>query len=211
MKINLGGVISLSANEWKDHVSIVIFFNGCPFNCAYCHNSQMIDAINYVDIDIVKDEIRKSLPFVNSICFTGGEPTMNQKPLEEILKFAKSLNLSTLIETNGYFPEILKNLYEKRLVDELYIDIKTTKEEYPGVTKKSDAYDRLLETLKVPIPHTTRTTIFKNIKIPKCSTLLQRGLLRLSPDKTLEEYTLEEFERLIFTNKRKHLYTITSY
>jgi len=197
MKINLGGIIPLSTNEWKDHVSTIIFFNGCPFKCSYCHNSQMIKAENYVDIEIVKDEIRNSLKFIDSVVFSGGECTMQPKCLENLLQFSKSLGLETMVETNGYYPEILKELYIKDLISHLFIDIKTIEEEYPKITGKQDAYNNLVKTLKVPIPHTTRTTIFKNIKIPKCSQVLQKGLLRLSPDKTLQEYTLEEFERLI--------------
>jgi len=204
MNINLGGIIPLSANEWKDHVSTIIFFNGCPFRCSYCHNHQMIFAENYVEINFVKDEIRKSLPFINSVCFSGGEPTMQPKQLKELLKFSKFLGLKTMVETNGYYPSILIDLYEEKLVDHLFIDIKTTEKNYEKITGKKDAYKNLLYTLKIQIPHTTRTTIFKNIQIPKCSQILQQGLLRLSPDKTLNEYTLEEFERLTNTRGNKY-------
>lgn len=197
MKINLGGIIPLSANEWPDHVSFVIFFAGCPLRCKYCHNHQLINLKNFVDVEPIKEEIRNSIPFIDSVVCTGSEPTMQPEPLESILKFVKSLGLKTMVETSGYYPEVLEEFYRKRLIDHLYIDIKTTEEEYPKITGSYCAYERLLKTLKVPIPHTTRTTVFKNIKIPKCSTFLQRGLLRLSPDKTLEEYTLEEFERLL--------------
>ncbi len=202
MQINLGGIIPLSTNEWKDHVSTVVFFNRCPFNCSYCHNKQMLAAKNYVDIQQVKDVIKNSIPFINSVCYSGGECTMQPEALKELLYFSKLLGLKNMVETNGYYPNIIKELYKENLVDHLFIDIKTTKEEYFNITGKVRAYERLLETLKVPIPHTKRSTIFKNIKIPKYSTFLQRGLLRLSPNKELEEYTLEEFERLIHTNRK---------
>jgi len=172
MKINLGGIIPLSTNEWKDHLSIVIFFNGCNFSCSYCHNQQMISAVNYIEIDYVKDEIRNSLSFIDSVVFTGGEPTLQSDPLEELLKFSKSLNLKTAIETNGYNFAILNNLYNKNLVDHLFIDIKTTEDNYEKITGKKDAYNNLKETIKVPIPHTLRTTVWKNIKSPKCSIFL---------------------------------------
>jgi len=197
MKINLGGIIPLSANEWKDHVSVVVFFNGCPFRCSYCHNHQMIDAINFVDIRVVKDAIVNSLPFINSVCFSGGEPTAQPEALEELLAFSKSYGLKTMIETNGYFPSILKRLCDYKLVDMLYVDIKTTAEDYDNFTKAPNSYENMIETLRITVPHTKRTTVFKNIKIPRCSLIYQKGLVRLSPDKTMEEYSEEEFENLI--------------
>jgi pyruvate formate lyase activating enzyme len=197
MKVNLGGIIALSANEWKDHVSTVIFFAGCPLRCKYCHNQELIYLKNFVEVEPIKEEIRNAIPFIDSVVLTGGEPTMQPEPAEEILRFSKSLGLATMIETSGYYPEVIEEFYIKRLIDHLFIDIKTTEEEYPKITGSVFAYERLQRTLKVPIQHTTRTTIFKNIKLPKCSTFLQRGLLKLSPDKEMEEYTLEEFERLI--------------
>ena len=197
MKINLGGIIPLSANEWKDHVSAVIFFNGCPFRCSYCHNHQMISAQNYVDIQEVKNAITDALPFINSVVFSGGEPTMQPEALEELLEFSTELGLETMIETNGYYPEVLKDLCEKNLVDMLFVDIKTTHEDYENFTGAPNSYENMIETLKVEIPHIKRTTVFKNIKIPRCSLIYQKGLVRLSPNKNLEEYSEEEFEKLI--------------
>ncbi len=197
MKINLGGVIPLSANEWKDHVSIVIFFNGCSFRCPYCHNHQMISAQNWVDIKEVKDAIVNSLPFINSVVFSGGEPTGQPEALEELLAFSKSYGLKTMVETNGFHPSVLKQLCAYNLVDMLFVDIKTTAEDYDKFTGAPNSYENMIETLRVGIPHTKRTTVFKNIKIPRCSLVYQKGLVRLSPDKTMEEYSEEEFERLI--------------
>jgi anaerobic ribonucleoside-triphosphate reductase activating protein len=197
MKVNLGGVIPLSVNEWKDHVSLVVFFNGCPFRCSYCHNYKMIDAINIVDVDIIKTEILNSTPFINSVVFTGGEPTMQPEPIEELLKFSKSLGLSTMVETNGYYPSVLKHLFELNLIDMIFVDIKTTHADYDNLTKAPNSYENVIETLRVGIPHTKRTTIFKNIKIPRCSLVYQKGLVKLSPDKSMKEYTEKEFERFI--------------
>lgn len=197
MKLNLGGIIPLSTNEWKEHVSVVVFFNGCSFKCNFCHNYDMINAINYVDTDIVKDKIRESLPFINSVCFSGGEPTMQAEALQELLSFSKYLGLNTMVETNGYYPEVLQKLVNLNLIDEVYIDIKTTKEEYQALTGKADAYERMLKTISISVPMVKRTTVFKNFTIPKCSDILQRGIVNFSPDKTLNEYSLEEFETLL--------------
>jgi len=157
----------------------------------------MINAINYVDIKEVKDAIINSLPFINSVCFSGGEPTMQPEVLEELLAFSKSYGLETMIETNGSHPEVLKQLCAYNFVDMLFVDIKTTAEDYDNFTKAPHSYENMIETLRVGIPHTKRTTVFKNIKIPRCSLIYQKGLVILSPDKTMEEFTEEEFERLI--------------
>ena len=158
MKINLGGIIPLSSNEWKDHISFVVFFNGCPFNCSYCHNHKMLTDINYVTTKTIKNSIKNSLPFINSVVFSGGEPTAQPEPLEDLLRYAKSLNLKTMIETNGYFPEVLKKLANNNLIDEIYIDIKTTKEDYAKLTRKDDAYKKMIESINISVPIVKTTT-----------------------------------------------------
>jgi len=200
MKMNIGGIIPLSTNEWKGHISTVIFFNGCPFRCSYCHNYELIEQTSYIDEWDVYDEISKQTPFIDSVIVSGGEPTMQPEALENVLSFSKFMDLQTAIETNGYYPNVIEHLSIKHLIDLVFIDVKTTEKDYNILTGKNDAYEKLMTTLTIDVPFYKRTTVFKDFEIPKNAENFQRGLLDLSWKKDLHEYSEKEFEQLKKTN-----------
>ena len=124
MNVNLGGIIPLSTIDWHGHSSIVIFLNGCPFSCSYCHNYDLLKKLNPVDSEIIKKRILESKPFVSAVVFLGGEPLLQSEAVEELASFSKSQNLLVGVHTNGFYPEVLSSLLQKNLVDRFFIDIK---------------------------------------------------------------------------------------
>jgi len=122
MMVNLNKIEHMSSVDYPGKMACVVFFNGCPWRCGYCHNKQTWDAINMVDLEYVKAEIKSCLPFVSAVVFSGGEPTMQIKPLIELCKFSKELGLFVGIETNGYHPW---NMYRLKIcVDSFFLDVK---------------------------------------------------------------------------------------
>jgi len=124
MNANIGGIIPLSTVDWHGRSSVVIFFNGCPFRCGYCHNYDLLTQINSVELEAVKKRIKESKPFVSAVVFLGGEPLLQHEAVIEISKFAKSENLFVGIHTNGFYPEAVSLLIENKLADKFFIDIK---------------------------------------------------------------------------------------
>ena len=45
-KINVGGVETFSTVDFPEHMAAVVFLQGCPWRCPFCHNTslQPIDA-----------------------------------------------------------------------------------------------------------------------------------------------------------------------
>ena len=124
MNVNFGGIIPLSTVDWHGRSSIVIFLNGCPFNCSYCHNSDLLKKFNPTDSEIIKKRILESKPFISSVVFLGGEPLLQNEAVEELAAFAKSQNLFVGVHTNGFYPEAVSSLIQKNLADQFFIDIK---------------------------------------------------------------------------------------
>lgn len=199
MKINFGGVVPISTVDWYGKSAMVIFFNGCPFNCPYCQNYKLLDKVNLVDIEEVENKIIESKSFVSSIVFSGGEATMQSDALEHLAKFAKDLGLLVGIETNGYYPDILKSLIDKELVDKIFLDIKAPLDdrgEYRMLTGLRDAASRVCESLYLTLPNGSpmevRSTVFryfpdvleiaKDLADINCYYVIQQGLPEYSPD-----------------------------
>lgn len=124
MEFNFGGLVPLSTVDWRGRSSAVIFFNGCPFRCPYCHNFRNITASNPADSDEIMKKACASLGFVSALIFLGGEPTMQEKALTEMAAKAKEKKMAVGIHTNGYFPETIGKLIEKGLADKFFIDVK---------------------------------------------------------------------------------------
>ena len=124
MNANVGGIVPLSTVDWRGCSSIVIFLNGCPFRCGYCHNSHLLTESNPTDIEIVKKRIMESKPFISAVVFLGGEPLMQSETVSEISKFAKENNLRVGIHTNGYYPDAVFSLLENKSADKFFVDIK---------------------------------------------------------------------------------------
>ncbi len=197
MKLNFGGMISISTVDWYSRSVSVIFFNNCPLRCIYCQNYRLLDATNLIDIEEVDKKIIEVKDFVSGVVFSGGEPTQQYEALEHLARFTKEQGLLVGVETNGYYPERLKRLIEKKLVDKIFLDIKAPlydAQTYCMITGGiGDAAGRALDSLKLRgVPIEVRTTVFrsfadipgiaKSLEGHGCTYVLQQGIPENAPD-----------------------------
>ena len=40
-KINVGGVETFSTVDFPEHMAAVVFLQGCPWRCPFCHNTSL--------------------------------------------------------------------------------------------------------------------------------------------------------------------------
>ena len=87
-------------------VRFVVFLQGCPMRCLYCHNPDtwdMAKAPIKMSADEVLAKMLRNLPFYKSggITVTGGEPLLQLDFLIELTELAKSHGIHTCIDTSG--------------------------------------------------------------------------------------------------------------
>lgn len=170
LKVNFGNIIPISTIDWPGRSVCTVFFNRCNFNCRFCQNYELLYETNLIDIDIIKDKILESKKFISAVVFSGGEPTMQCRALEELCKFVREHRLLIGIETNGYFTGMIKRLIEKNYIDKIFIDIKTSpldEQRYSNITGyPNNVTKNIIETLNIifdgDIDVEIRTTIFKH-------------------------------------------------
>jgi pyruvate formate lyase activating enzyme len=170
MKLNYAGTVPLSTLDWTGKAAVTIFFRGCPFRCPYCQNYPYLEESGLVELDFVKEQIKKSKPFVSAVVFSGGEPLM-QAAIVPLSEFAKNLGLSIGIHTNGYYPEMAAEMIERKLVDKFFIDIKAPLDD-PELYRKVtgwEAYRGANSTFKIPEEITA--TVAKTIETVDASGL----------------------------------------
>ena len=87
-------------------IRFVIFFQGCPMRCQYCHNPdtwQMKTGTEYTADELLEKvcRYRSYWGSKGGITVSGGEPLLQIDFLTELFKKAKKLGIHTTLDTSG--------------------------------------------------------------------------------------------------------------
>ena len=86
-------------------IRFVLFMQGCPMRCAYCHNPDTweIGAGKEISTDEIIEQYNKNRSFYKDggITVTGGEPLLQLDFLTELFEKAKKEGIHTCIDTSG--------------------------------------------------------------------------------------------------------------
>ena len=147
-------------------IRYVIFLQGCPMRCQYCHNP---DTWEYGKGDqMAVDEVLKgfytNLPFYRNggVTVTGGEPMMQMDFVMELFRDLKKHGIHTCIDTSGIMfnpdvPHFMKKLDELlTMTDLIMLDIKHIDDQkHKTLTGHSNkqilAFAKYLDKKKVPV------------------------------------------------------------
>ncbi|MCQ2441218.1 MAG: anaerobic ribonucleoside-triphosphate reductase activating protein [Clostridia bacterium] len=138
--MNIQGFQKMTLLDYPQRVACTVFTGGCNFRCPFCHNASLVTDINLKSAfseDEILDFLKKRQGVLDGVCITGGEPLLQPDIKQFIIKI-KSLGYKVKLDTNGSFPEKLKELIDEKLIDYVAMDIKNAKEKYPitaGITK----------------------------------------------------------------------------
>lgn len=106
-------------------VRFVVFMQGCPLRCLFCHNpdSWKIKDGKLVSLNSLVREIKKYKNYIEGVTLSGGEPLMQPKFTFKLVKKIKKLGLNVAIDTSGSIPlNITKKIID--LADYILLDIK---------------------------------------------------------------------------------------
>ncbi|MDH8701360.1 pyruvate formate lyase activating enzyme [Dysgonomonadaceae bacterium PH5-43] len=85
----------------------VVFMQGCPLRCLYCHNPDTWDTTNTAKIELTPqellEEILKYKSFIakGGVTLTGGEPLLQAEFVTEFFKLCKQKGIHTALDTSG--------------------------------------------------------------------------------------------------------------
>ena len=125
------GIDKFSLLDYEDKVSCVLFCKPCNFRCPFCHNgTTVLEADTHIPFEDILDYLKSRKGLIDAVVVSGGEPTLMPDLKEKIIKL-KELGFLVKLDTNGTNPEIVKDLYESKLIDYVAMDIKNSFEKYP--------------------------------------------------------------------------------
>ena len=89
-------------------IRYVIFTQGCPLRCLYCHNPDCRhpDEGKQITVAELIADIQKYRSYMKysggGVTITGGEPLMQPEFISEILRRCQQLGIHTALDTSGY-------------------------------------------------------------------------------------------------------------
>jgi len=198
-KINFAGIVDHSTLDYPGKGAAVVYLCGCPFRCPWCQNKELVleeENCRLTEIDSIVKQLKENFLIV-AVCITGGEPLLQEESIELLRRIKSETDLLLKIDTNSYFPEMLKKALP-------YLDFFTTDVKAPlderygsvvGLPKHwkeiVEAVTKSLEILKEwTHPKEARTTIVPGLMGEKEDI---EEIAKIVRDTGFTIYTLQQF------------------
>lgn len=144
-------------------VRYVLFLQGCPFQCQFCHNRDTWSTKQNkrMTVNEVLEDYEKYKHFYKTggITVSGGEPLLQMGFLLELFKEAKKRGIHTVIDTSAACYNVRQNIFFKELMeytDLILLDIKQINDEKHKIlvgdsNQKVLDFARFLDELGIPV------------------------------------------------------------
>lgn len=173
--LRVAGISRLSTVDWPGRLVATVFLQGCPWDCVYCHNPDLIDPRRETGTTWteVTTFLRSRVGLLDGVVFSGGEPTM-QRALQTAIEEVRALGFTVGLHTAGPYPTLLARVLP--LVSWVGIDVKAPFAEYGAVTgrpRSGSAAERSLALVVAnhllrrgtphPLAYEVRTTVHPDL------------------------------------------------
>jgi pyruvate formate lyase activating enzyme len=190
--VPIAGFTPLTLLDYPGKLASIAFLWGCNMRCGYCHNPGLVtqdDGTRVSEKEFLEflDHRRGKL---EGVVITGGEPCVHPG-LPNFLSAIKEKGFAVKLDSNGSFPQVLKAVVGKGLVDYIAMDVKAPLAKYAIVSGSHVDSGKILESINFikssGIEHEFRTTVVPGIHAEE--DLLEIGRLVCGAD----AYYLQQF------------------
>ena len=159
--IAVGGLTRFSTVDYPGYIAAVVFCQGCPWHCVYCHNPHLLPSGRNGSMpwQEVVEWLDNRHGLVEAVVFSGGEPLL-QRGLAGAMCRVREMGYRVALHTAGIYPDRLADLLP--LIDWVGFDVKAPFSDYPRITgaKSGSAARRSLSlVLASGKPHEIRCTV----------------------------------------------------
>ncbi len=172
--MRLGGLQKLTLLDYPGLVACTVFTAGCNMRCPYCQNPSLVNRIEE-DKLLPEEEffafLEKRKGILDGVCITGGEPTL-QPDLMDFIARIKSMGYKVKLDTNGSFPDKVREILDSGNVDFVAMDLKNTIDRYAD-TVGIPGFDtsKILESINIirssGVEYEFRTTVVSPLHRPE--------------------------------------------
>ena len=168
------GFQKMTLLDFPGRVACTLFTGGCNFRCPFCHNASLVTDIDN-DVTYTEESILAFLDkrhgLLDGVAITGGEPLMHESIADFIVK-VREKGFAVKLDTNGSFPDRLRDLIDRGLVDYVAMDVKNCREKY-ALTAGIDASllpkieESMALLLEGRVDYEFRTTVINEFHTPE--------------------------------------------
>ena len=129
MKIH--GLQKMTLLDFPGRVACTVFLGGCDLRCPFCHNYELVDGTAPAVMDDAEllSFLKKRQGLLDGVAITGGEPCL-RSDLPELLRQIRALGYAVKLDTNGFHPQLLRQILQEGLVEYVAMDIKNSPAKY---------------------------------------------------------------------------------
>lgn len=195
--LQVGGITPFTTIDFPGRLAAVIFCQGCPWHCVYCHNRHLLPADGHGRHswnDIVT-WLKTRSGLLEGIVFSGGEPLL-QRQLGDAIRQVRQNGFDVALHTSGVYPDRLKKVLP--LVEWIGLDIKAPFDEYEVVTGGGNGWrtrESLRHILDFRKPHELRCTVDPRFFTVERAEKMARQLAELGADHMILQPCRDETRR----------------
>jgi pyruvate formate lyase activating enzyme len=189
--LRVGGLTPFSTLDYPEQLAAVVFCQGCPWRCRYCHNPHLLEPRGPRELawDSVLEFLRRRRGLLDAVVFSGGEPTL-QAGLQRAIAEVRELGYAIGLHTAGIYPRRLQALLP--VIDWVGLDLKAPGSGYSVVTQVPGSAERAWESLRMVIDsgcaYEVRTTVDATLLTQQSLRSLAAHLARLG----VRRYVVQE-------------------
>ncbi len=167
--MHIKGLQKTTLLDFPNRVACTVFTGGCNFRCPFCHNASLVlipNKVNEISEEYFFSFLKKRKGILDGVCLTGGEPLL-QKDIINFMEKIKNEGFAVKLDTNGSFPDKLKDIVSRNLVDYIAMDIKNSEEKYAITAGINEDCAKIFESIdfimSCGVDYEFRTTVVKEL------------------------------------------------
>lgn len=147
--MKISGFQKNSLIDYPGQIASVLFVPYCNMDCYFCHNRNLLYGTpELIDQKEIFDFLNNRKKFIDAVVITGGEPTL-YPDLEEFITDIKEMGYLIKLDTNGFEPDIVRDLIEKELVTYFAVDFKAPYNKYGMISTKKNDIEQFKKTVNL--------------------------------------------------------------
>lgn len=151
--LQIAGITPMSTVDWPGQLAAVVFCQGCPWACPYCHNHALIPSpapgmLGPTEFSDLLELLSRRRGLLDGVVFSGGEAT-RQPQLGPAMAAVKALGFQVGLHTAGPYPRRLADYLQVDLIDWIGLDIKALPENYEAVAGRAKAGQAAWQSLEI--------------------------------------------------------------